>query len=138
MRIPQETSYKQELNRKLLEWAGFRLEATGVNREIPVWIEPAGKIPSTPMEYYFGGVNYGLPDLTQSLDTCFKWLVPAWNREARPLNDWIENIIFCFMAGTLHRCQIQRFDYDGEDTWADAESPALALCLAFEKLIGGA
>jgi len=112
----------EELNRKLAEWAGFR--ETRLSSGHLGWLYP----PEYSLEKGY------LPNFTDSLDACFKWLVPAWNTKARPIPSWIENITFCLMSGDLIRCDLQQFDND-YDTWADADTPALALCKAIEKLI---
>ena len=94
-----------KLNRKLAEWAGFyTTELFGDG----YWWRPDG--------YAHGSY---LPDFTESLDACFKWLAPeltkriGWSRTKSLLQKWIG---------------YAEFDY---------EKDVLALCLAIEKLIDG-
>ena len=117
-----------ELNRRLAEWVGFRLEATGVNKEIPVWIEPSGVIPESRAEYYFSGKNYGLPDFASSLDLCFKWLVPklSSNLGISIGKDGDRPYFYCRIEGAY---------FDSIRLVKTAETPALALCEAIEQLI---
>lgn len=114
---------EQELNRKLSKWAWF-VEAdikkhyyweVGGKR-CAKWLEPNTTY------------HIKLPRFTQSLDACFKWLVPKLNKmgirihmitQPRGRNDY-----FCSMGGKW-------FPYQT----VYAETPALALCLAIEKLI---
>lgn len=102
-----------ELNRKLIEFAGFeyRIEMHyGSPRH--VWIYPDGtKRPSK-------------PDFPHSLDLCFQWLEPK-----------------------LRHYELQNWDSKGHTAYAGiekgrykiakADTPALALCRATEKLIDG-
>ena len=119
----------KELNEKLAKWVGFKLEHTGVNGEIPVWLEPDDNfVPDNPTAYYFGGKNYGLPDFTDSLDACFKWLVPKLP---------IGSSIGIEIRGRLLEGDIQSVYVDmlPSGIEAEAKTPALALCKAIEKLI---
>ena len=101
---------EQELNRKLAEWAGFEFKGVKFGVEVvPQW----------------HGLDYASwepPIFTQSLDACFKWLVPKAKCDVA-LNK-INAGWWCFIRLD---CQTT-FD-------AQAETPALALCLAIEKLI---
>lgn len=140
---------EQELrNKKLAEWAGFRLECTGVNKEIPVWIEPNGVIPLSPMEYFHGGKNYGLPNFPESINVCFKHLAPKLLEE----HALIESYSFKQVSG-LYYSETEIWDKGYRDNIKtevlkcnlvskafaqdfDLEKAnALALCLAIEKLI---
>ncbi len=128
-----------ELNKKLAEWAGFNLidtqfyEHSFGNSEVELWLEPSGLT-----------AQGGVPNFTQSLDACFKWLVPkvleehtiiesysfkqesglyysetcVWNRDERQLKGKLVGKAF-----------IQDFDLE--------RANALAPCLAIEKLIDG-
>ena len=97
---------EQELNKKLAEGAGIKHE-----------------------EYTFNGLpvvlGEDIPDFTQSLDASFKWLVPK-------LTFW--ELIY---NGYIGFCDA--YVWAGEDDklfgGAQAETPALALCLAIGKLI---
>ena len=112
---------EQELNKKLAEWAGFFY---GHSRDA-LTLEP------TQGWYYPSATSSAcmgieLPNFTQSLDACFKWLVPK---------------------AILKFCQL--FKVDIKDAYKylfqwwiderfklnDVEVDALALCLAIEKLI---
>ncbi len=101
------TTKEKELNKKLVEWIG---------RE---------KCKDTKCELQY---------LTQSLDACFKRLIPAWNTQGRLMGEWIEGVEFNFMSGTLIGCTIQIYNED-YGIWVSNKNPALAFCLAFEKLI---
>jgi len=98
----------QELNEKLAEWAGFHSvhyrdgETHGYDtKEALYWLQ-----------------------FTQSLDACFKWLVPKIQDD-----DYSQEVTIyqypngwgCYI-GDMRKYQV-------------AETPALALCLAIEKLI---
>jgi len=63
---------------------------------------------------------------TQSLDACFKWLVPklSWFQ----LNNWNKKKEYIAFVGVE-----EGKTFDGKDK----NNPALALCLAIEKLIRG-
>jgi len=96
----------EELNKKLALWAGF-----AKHRQFSDWwYRPDGRDISR------------LPRFTSSLDACFKWLEPKLL--SYQLNNWGNN---------NHHCVIHRegVNYVG----AYAKTPALALCLAIEKLI---
>ena len=96
---------EQELNKKLAEWAGWKYDEPSDG-----WWKPTG---------HYDGRQ---PNFTQSLDACFKWLVPRlWICDIR-----LEEGIFWFV-------RVAHPDY-GEGK-ADGEDLALALCLAIEKLI---
>ena len=62
------------------------------------------------------------PTFTHSLDACFKWLVPKLNT----------------VSLRVGRLATDAFvEYEGIEGWhTGKETPALALCLAIEKLIG--
>ena len=110
---------KQTLNKKLAEWAGFIHDHWGDELFI---IYPNKKT-----------IKPEPPDFTKSLDACFEWLVP----KLRPT----------YWAGVSYNSFWQgRGDtYEGEvrdnnmsmRIYKIAETPALALCLAIEKLIDG-
>ena len=99
---------KQELNKTLAEWAGFDLH---YNQHLkrPRWQASNG--------------DWDI-DFTKSLDACFKWLVPklvsvnikTWDSEPQAS----EVIIWA-------KCDTIVGDI--------ASTPALALCLAIEKLV---
>lgn len=97
---------EQELNKKLAEWAGVPLMAVDFG------------FPSS-------DVMYEPPNFTQSLDACFKWLVP---------NHDITSIMFLYTDDEVI-CKVEvawSKEYEGI---ANIGKEALALCLAIEKLI---
>lgn len=119
----------QELNKKLAEWVGFKFSHknraknffTGaLGKMVKFWIYPNGDVNE-------------LPNFTQFLDACFKWLVP----------ERIAEITFMYASNCVS-CDIEDLDsnfYEGhfntvsiEEAWTKS---ALALCLAIEKLIDG-
>ncbi len=117
---------EQELNKKLAEWAGFKYQKPKLIRRAltskgvaPVyklegWIKPDGKRSTTP---------FNPPNFTQSLDACFKWLVPklgVWS-----LSTWEYRIPHAHITDKE----------TGKTANVGNKSPALALCLAIEKLI---
>jgi len=117
---------EQSLNEKLAEWAGFEFKevkfdgADSCGVPIPQWL----------------GVDYGSwepPNFTQSLDACFKWLVPKLLEQLDPDTIKVElkygrtkEMVWTFL---FEDWQAHSYHY------AQAETPALALCLAIEKLI---
>jgi len=108
-----ETMNEQELNKKLAEWAGFRQYKGGLMFATP---EPLPDL-FRPDEL----------DFTKSLDRCFKWLVPALPNgiRLRMLGQRRDKKgFFCSIGGKL-----------GVHCYSEAETPALALCRAIEKLI---
>ena len=121
---------QQELNRldkKFAEWAGF------TNYGDTDWRRPDGMLA--------GGTGL-CPDFTQSLDACFKWLVP----KSRMDTLWIINNLdsptpkleYCF--GITRGEGNDLICWDKEIPIEDClspivDTPALALCLAIEKLI---
>lgn len=107
---------KDELNKKLAEWAGFEYSHSARRKNFftgeygrmdKFWVHPEGYVSS-------------LPNFTKSLDACFKWLIPeltkriGWSRTKSLLQKWIG---------------YAEFDY---------EKDVLALCLVVEKLIDSA
>ena len=104
---------EQELNKKLAEWVGFKTDAYGWMRPDSEWTR-------------------FLPHFDDSLDACFKWLVP----------ERISEITFMYASNCVS-CDIEGLDsnfFEGhvdtksiEEAWTKS---ALALCLAIKKLIG--
>ena len=105
----------EELNKKLAEWAGFtkadikkRYYFTIGGERVPKWYPPDS-------EY-----SDKLPNFPNSLDACFKWLVPEYEKrygiyaKADLLCKWLDL-------------------YENNQRYKD--KPALALCKAIEKLI---
>lgn len=114
---------EQELNKKLAEWAGFKPPH-------PKCTEPNHM--SLPNEYRKGEYFcVRIPDFTQSLDACFKWLVP----------ERISEVTFMFASNCVS-CDIEDLESNFFEGHANTESieeawtkSALALCLAVERLI---
>ncbi len=110
------------LNKKLAEWAGFKKADSS-------WVDGIWKYP-------FDGTGHGivdqsyqkLPDFTQSLDACFKWLVPEAVELLNKNYDWDKK-------GCLNRIlkDWQRIYWNSKGIL----SYALSLCLVIEKLIDG-
>ena len=97
----------RELNRKLAEWAGWR---QSINYNDP---ELNDEYP---------------PDFTQSLDACFKWLVSELLVDQRfTMTIWNGKKLWYAQLSRPHKFFIIK----------EAETLALALCLAIEKLIDG-
>jgi len=111
---------------KLAEWAGFRKGYWSLNNE-ELWLEPNM---SPPSKVSIGDEHlYRLPDFPSSLDACFKWLVPKL-RQVTLSNGldhptkWMADVLAGGGVGKL----LSR-------SYGEAETPALALCRAIEKLI---
>lgn len=120
----------EELNKKLAEWVGFKRLAEEAYPSI------YKTCPIVLWELPYGVYHEDLPNFTQSLDACFKWLVPKLCR-------WeIRNYIPHIVTYDKPRAEIAT-TYGGNPAihggWlygeAEAETPALALCLAIRKLI---
>jgi len=102
---------EQELNKKLAEWAGWR------NVHI---VHPLNKVVGLTKQS--PPVDWVEANFTASLDACFKWLVPKLRKTADCVMD---------MGVTEYKVTIW-----GEDLVTTTDkNPALALCLAVEKLI---
>jgi len=109
-----DTEGKLVLNKKLAEWAGF----TKIKKLGSAW---CGLSPTAKASGYGNLEDEPLPNFTESLDTCFKWLVPKI----------ITNLADIDLSTTLE-AQHKLFQL-----WVlqDAESYATDLCLAIEKLV---
>jgi len=113
---------EQELNRKLAEWAGFEFNDD--------WAD------DRPYKSPDGVILHSWKDFTQSLDACFKWLVPMLTKEFIELEIHLDYLV-------KHRgWNVSLFDgfYNVDEpkhnlACAFANEPALALCKAIEKLI---
>lgn len=107
----------EELNKKLAEWAGFeyieyQMCECHPDRIGKYWRKPIG-----------GWHSNDTPIFTDSIDTCFKWLVPKLGEILIQLDnyrgDWVCTIV------------TNRIKYYA----ACANTQSLALCLTIEKLI---
>lgn len=107
-----------ELNKKLAEWRGFVDAHKGIEGKtgISYWY-PRG------VDDFYNRKS-SLPDFTKSLDACEKWLFPKLLSASM---SWVKGLRFMWIIelDVDHR-------YEGL-----AETSALALCLAIEKLIDG-
>ena len=115
----------EELNKKLAEWAGFYTITEhydcGYGDTIATsWVHKDCYDSNKP------------PDFINSLDACFKWLVPKLAGDYQLTFEWALGGIEC--SWTIEECceSIKRNCYH-----CNAETPALALCLAIAKLIDG-
>ena len=88
---------EQELNKKLAEWAG---------------LHPRERSDGHTIE------RIDQPNFTQSLDACFKWLVPEAHNKLGDIKFY--NLMAHWIRDTIY-----------------GKEPALILCLAIEKLIDG-
>lgn len=111
----------QKLNKKLAEWAGFAYQEEMVSikdeihdastpRLVRAWVSPIGFLQRWP------------PNFIQSLDACFRWLVPKLDGVGV-----VDGLKYGYFLGTASK--------NGNFYQHEAQSPALALCLAIEKLI---
>ena len=104
-----------ELNEKLAKWAGF------LKGKYDQWAPPHGfRDPVGPV-----------PDFTADLNACFKWLVPKANSKRFSVEIW---------AGDNGRVSVDvapSLSMNGRlcNSYNDEHNPALAFCLAIEKLI---
>ncbi len=115
-RQKRKTDVTDPLLEKLAKWAGLE----GLVYKVGVWH----------LWWYFdnNGREERLPIFPESLDACFKWLVP---KVARKLAD--------IDLSTDREAMYKLFSLWIEEFWLPREQPislALALCLAIEKLIG--
>ena len=104
----------EELDKKLAEWAGIEQMRNGF-----FWMTPSKDM------------IQGCPNFTQSLDACFKWLVPKLFAVA------IHTI--WTSIDTVYKDTYMAVAYrNSDDDYRATElTPALALCKAIEKLIDG-
>lgn len=119
---------EQKLNKKLAEWAGFYQLAIFIPADkIDWWLEP---------EEWYGKRAYcpkgKLPNFTQSLDACFKWLVPKVH--AYVLQSFSSGHHLHHASVTLPYTNLQDMQVFSANV-VRTENPALALCLAIEKLM---
>ena len=145
---------EQELNKKLAKWLfpypEFRVEVRFYPTRSSIWIDRLfteeamlrvkkafGKCALEIGTYYSHEVISSI--FTNSLDACFKWFVPklfTWsigkNWELQKDFTIIENGIKASID--LHWIDPDKYDRV-KPSEAIAETPALALCLAIEKLI---
>ena len=106
------------MNEKIARWAGFTLIDTQFynhsfgNSEVDIWLDPSGLT-----------CQGGCPNFTESLDAYFKWVVPKLDTYTLHYdNTRRQHLAFAELNG---KASGSSFD----------ENPALALCLAVERLI---
>jgi len=101
----------EELDKRLAEWVGFVY--CGCPGGGYFWMRPDG------------GHSPEYPIFTNSLDACFKWLVPKYIAEVCVLPMGLTSImsIYAFLFAEWLKVMQEKVE------------PALALCLAIEKLI---
>jgi len=111
-----------ELNKKLAEWVGFKhstyRDEEHPSKEYHCWI-----LPRATTAYI---TDHEMPNFTESLDACFKWLVPKLTG--------LQQIILQPDEGKRWYLGMTVDDELYENI---GFYPALALCLAMEKLIDG-
>ena len=109
---------EQELNKKLAEWAGFVFDE-GAEYGIPpvfgLWYSPDNDQIGYPEP----------PQFTQSLDACFKLLVPKLDKARVLTND-------APSGDRFYNGEVELYSIKATVT---SDTPTLALCLAIEKLI---
>ena len=127
----------KELNEKLAKWAGF--ERRGISYSgVQLWIAPDEikhfdkvikeqkdiEYPRMPNKDKY----YQLPNFTESLDACFKWLVPKVTKKHR---------IEIMLGGKGCSVYIYKYAKDTSIAKVVAEPEPLAsvICKAIEKLI---
>lgn len=104
------------MNKKLAEWAGFKkCRITKYEfQDTDGWEYPdLLQIPD-------------LPNFAQSLDACFKWLVPKID---------FGQMSFFLMEDGSWMCALDYVGKDDDEFEGHGETPALAICKAIEKLI---
>lgn len=118
-----------ELNKKLAEWAGFKYGrfdfVSSLSSELNFidtgWLSPVAiKEPYSSKDFL-----RELPDFPNSLDACLKWLVPKLNH--------IE--LNTGMMNKRGKCLVRVWKNMLQHYEVTSTTPALALCLAIEKLI---
>ena len=117
-----EKADQVRLNHELLIWVGFTL-TNGV------WSYPDGVT-----------VDNGVPYFPESLDACFKWLVPKMLKGDYPhLTEIIFDPTMCEIEMYTYYLRYDSLHDDGcverEESQGYAQEPALAFCLAIQKLI---
>jgi len=132
---------EQKLNKKLAGWAGFKWHKT--RQYVHGYLMHGGKWEDGHYDYQgkcwydtpeCDGISYHqynkVPDFTNSLDACDKWLLPRF---------WICNI--SKEEAIFWDVHVSIPDYHGPNKHGNGqalnEKLALALCLAIEKLIDG-
>lgn len=124
---------KQKLNEKLAKWANAEVKVLDWERIEAKCSEAkltndGYSIPCDVENY----TEFQYPDFTDSLDACFRWLVP----KVLDKRHWLGLVTTSPSSGHTftfvidQNKQQKRGELEGSD-----RNPALALCLAIEKLI---
>ena len=119
---------EQTLNKKLAEWVGFiyRVDA-------PLEVIIGGNV----WRYPEGKCHKHLPNFTESLDACFKWLVPKlYKMDGFRLLSY-QYIGFARDVRLYRHSWGIHYESNSKTNYSADDEPALALCLAIEKLIDG-
>jgi len=101
---------EKELNEKLAKRFGFTMDLDNESGAYGLW--------------FFRNVREDLPNLTQSLDACVKWLVPRAIGVVMAKDGYSSDLAYSI----LFRGWLSELVFD-------MSHPALALCRAVEKLI---
>ena len=130
----------KQLNEKLARWAGFKQSGLFPKcdyhwehqKKCANWFTPEGFTTHGPFDRMLGR----LPNFSDSLDLCFKWLVPKTS---------VVGVDFQYFSGGV-RCFITYMSepgFDTEHSLVEVEHEgeaygmsALALCKAIEQYIG--
>ena len=124
------------LNEKLAEWAGIKVLGISPAGEpkCSLW----GEIDMTGFALYPNDdTARRLCDFTSSLDACFRWLVPKLLA-----SKWKLSLSWSGIPPGKPACHISCWDAKySKQTQPHisvvAETPALAVCMAIEQIIGG-
>lgn len=111
----------EELNKKLAKWAGFFYGWSDNPKTMETeggWYYPLAN-PKTCMQV-------DLPNFTQSLDTCFKWLMPKVIGKIMSEQECSSDVAY----GILFKKWLQELELMIPEA-------SLSLCLSIEKLIDG-
>ena len=110
-------TWEVELNEKLARWAGFKRDGAAISG----WVNPSGD-----------SAQYGLPDFPNSLDACFKWLVPKLVADS-PLD--VVLLTSGYGGATTYTAMLCPTGVTDSKAVEKASTPALALCRAIAKIV---
>lgn len=123
----------QALKERLAKWRGFKKFGW---KNWDLWLRPNEKPPE---KLSIGGLfanSHALPNFPEDLSACFKWLVPKLQDKGITVDlygfehrGFAVNLVSIFPIDDTGSCPTLG---DSKD-----DNPALALCLAIEKLIDG-
>lgn len=124
---------KQKLNEKLAKWAGFHQVTRKEVYDLGHY---------TTWENNRGYFESRLPNFTDSLDTCRKWLIPKLDKCSISTNKALSINVDCPDRFTIEVMIDKSYRTKGgflvrNELWSRIreDSPSLALCLAIENLI---